>query len=249
MILFDNWSISCPGPLGMQFDHLSRRLDVAGDLPEGWEWDALLGLEGALDIIRLSATDTGVGAALTREQLPRSGWYHIQLRGTRGDEVRHTDVATVFVPESLSGDAAWPAVPSEFTQMEARLRELNNHPPIPGENGCWMLWDPDAGQYVDSEFPLSGGDGGGAGAVRYDKAQELSGGQKGQARDNIGALGTSELSGAINTALAQAKQSGEFDGADGYSPVRGTDYWTPEDQNAMVDSVLAALPNGDEVSY
>lgn len=39
------------------------------------------------------------------------------------------------------------------------------------------------------------------------------------------------------------------DGKDGYTPVRGTDYWTAEDKQAIVDDVLTALPNGDEVSY
>ena len=106
------------------------------------------------------------------------------------------------------------------------------------------------GGVVKLTFGLPRGDAGGVSdPVRYNTAQQLSDEQKRQARDNIGALGGDDLSDAVNTALAQAKQSGEFDGADGYSPVRGTDYWTPEDQNAMVDSVLAALPNGDEVSY
>ncbi len=39
------------------------------------------------------------------------------------------------------------------------------------------------------------------------------------------------------------------DGADGYTPQRGVDYWTAEDQQTIVDAVLAALPSGDEVSY
>ena len=65
----------------------------------------------------------------------------------------------------------------------------------------------------------------------------------------VGALSAETLPEAINTALAQAKASGEFDGADGNTPVRGKDYWTAADQQSIVDDVLAALPNGDEVSY
>ena len=38
-------------------------------------------------------------------------------------------------------------------------------------------------------------------------------------------------------------------GADGYTPQRGVDYWTADDQQAIVSQVLAALPSGDEVSY
>lgn len=37
-------------------------------------------------------------------------------------------------------------------------------------------------------------------------------------------------------------------GANGYTPVRGTDYWTTEDQASIVDAVLLALPTAEEVS-
>ena len=42
-------------------------------------------------------------------------------------------------------------------------------------------------------------------------------------------LSTSELSDAINTALDEAKDSGEFKGDPGETPVRGTHYWTESD--------------------
>ena len=38
-------------------------------------------------------------------------------------------------------------------------------------------------------------------------------------------------------------------GAAGYTPVRGTDYWTAEDQQAIVNYVLAALPTWEGGSY
>lgn len=38
-------------------------------------------------------------------------------------------------------------------------------------------------------------------------------------------------------------------GADGYTPQKGVDYYTEADKQEMVNAVLAALPNGDEVSY
>lgn len=48
----------------------------------------------------------------------------------------------------------------------------------------------------------------------------------------------------------QAKvDRGEFNGANGYTPQKGTDYYTEKDKQEMVDLVLDALPNGDEVSY
>ena len=38
-------------------------------------------------------------------------------------------------------------------------------------------------------------------------------------------------------------------GAPGKTPVRGTDYWTAADKAEIVADVLAALPDGTEVSY
>lgn len=94
--------------------------------------------------------------------------------------------------------------------------------------------------------------------------------------DEVGALSSETLLEAINTALAQAKESGEFDGApgqdgitptigdngnwylgntdtgnpsQGHTPQRVVDYWTAEDKQAIVYQVLAALPDGDEVGY
>lgn len=46
----------------------------------------------------------------------------------------------------------------------------------------------------------------------------------------------------VNEALLQAKESGEFDGEDGYTPVKGVDYWTDNEQAEMVQDVIAALP-------
>lgn len=37
-------------------------------------------------------------------------------------------------------------------------------------------------------------------------------------------------------------------GADGKTPVKGTDYWTAADKAEIVNDVLAALPAAEEVS-
>lgn len=77
--------------------------------------------------------------------------------------------------------------------------------------------------------------------------------EKAQARENIGALAESELSEAVDDALAHAKASGEFDGEDGYTPVKGKDYFdgytpvkgidyfTEADKVEMVTAVMEAI--------
>ena len=39
------------------------------------------------------------------------------------------------------------------------------------------------------------------------------------------------------------------DGADGYSPIRGTDYWTDADKASIVTDVINALPTWEGGSY
>lgn len=102
-------------------------------------------------------------------------------------------------------------------------------------------------------------------------------------------LSSEALPSAVNNALSQAKESGDFNGADGATftpsvssdgvlswsndagyenpaevnimgpegpegptgpkPVKGTDYWTAEDKDAMVSDVLAALPTWEGGEY
>lgn len=43
--------------------------------------------------------------------------------------------------------------------------------------------------------------------------------------------------------------AGKFNGAPGYTPKKGIDYYTEADKEEMVQAVLDALPDGDEVAY
>lgn len=38
-------------------------------------------------------------------------------------------------------------------------------------------------------------------------------------------------------------------GANGYTPVKGTDYWTEADKEAIVQDVLAAMPSAEGVAF
>ena len=155
MLIFSDWIIKTDGDLiARQYDNLTRELLVMGTLPEGWAWELLVQAGGSVNVIALAPREEGVGVTLTAEMLTKAGLYALQLRGGRGEEVRHTNVLQVVVPASLVGDATWPELPSEFSQAEERIRALNAHPPIPGDNGYWLLWDLEAEDYVESQLPL-----------------------------------------------------------------------------------------------
>lgn len=164
MIRFDNWQITAQGLLAQQYDNLTRRLDVEGDFPAGWSWSAMVEVGDYFDILALTPTETGVGAVLTRDQLAVPGYYTVQLKGVRGDKVRHTNKTRLYVAESLSGDAVWPEVPSEFSQIEQRIVAAGTaaeaaadraeaaavHAPALSESDTWLVWDPALGEYVDT---------------------------------------------------------------------------------------------------
>ena len=162
MIQFSNWTISalCGEAIARQYDNLSRTLTVAGEFPDGYDWAMMVRCKGKLNIISLAPVEGGIGVTLTNDMLALSGYYTMQLRGTQGDVVRNTNQIQVFIPESLSGDAQWPEVPSEFTQVEQTIIAINNNPPKPGINGFWMIYSPETGEYEESDIPIPG-DGGG----------------------------------------------------------------------------------------
>ena len=157
VIHYEDWRLwADPGPaVARQYDNLTRRLEITGDLPEGWDWTLLVQADREhLDLIALRPMEGGLGVDLTAEMLALSGYYTIQLRGNQGELVRHTNQVRIFIPSSLSGDANWPELPSEFSQAEADIRALNAHPPIPGDGGYWLVWDLDGEKYVTSSLPL-----------------------------------------------------------------------------------------------
>ena len=51
-------------------------------------------------------------------------------------------------------------LPSEFYQVERTITDINNHPPTPGENGYWMIWNPSTHKYETSDIkiPVYSGD-------------------------------------------------------------------------------------------
>ena len=130
MIVFNNWQISCTGVIAQQYDNLTRKVEIVGELPEGYEWSLLVECGENKDTLHLERTAAGAEVVLTQDNLSVSGYYKLQLRGNLAEDTsktRHTNPVQTFVPASLSGVGQWPEMPSEFAQIEQRLLELNAH--------------------------------------------------------------------------------------------------------------------------
>ena len=88
--------------------------------------------------------------------------FEVTLFGKSGTQEVPTNVVSLRLEKS---NTLWEKdAPEPQPSWLAKVIDLNNHPPIPGENGYWLLWDIDSGVYVESELPLpevsSGGSGG-----------------------------------------------------------------------------------------
>ena len=171
MLYMQDWHICVPADfsLGFEGDNNAVTLEISTDLPEDWDLKVDVAKDGEKNIIQLNRRDNVYYALLTSSMLADDGVYEMQVRGTLGDQVRHSNIFLSHVHNSINAtDAFPPPLPSEFEQMEDRLTSINNNPPQPGENGYWLIWDPDDMEYKESDIPLPA-EGGTVGTTDYNK--------------------------------------------------------------------------------
>ena len=77
--------------------------------------------------------------------------FYITLFGQNDNQEVPTNVVPLRLDKS---NTLWEKdAPEPQPSWIVKLIDLNNHPPVPGNNGYWMLWDTDKGTYVESELP------------------------------------------------------------------------------------------------
>lgn len=117
--------------------------------------------EQLYNIIDLTRTGNSCTTVLTKDMLPFTGKYIMQLRGISGDKVYHSDTFDCWVKYSIEPASTYDPVPSEFYQIEQNITEINNHPPYPDISGFWMIWNSQTHKYELSNIPVpteGGGD-------------------------------------------------------------------------------------------
>ena len=88
--------------------------------------------------------------------------FDVTMFGKGGSQEVPTNVVSMRLEKS---NTLWEQdAPEPQPSWLAKVIDLNNHPPVPGNKGYWLLWDTDKGEYVESDLPLpevSGGGGSG----------------------------------------------------------------------------------------
>ena len=80
--------------------------------------------------------------------------FDVTLFGKSGTQEVPTNVVSLRLEKS---NTLWEQdAPEPQPSWLAKVIDLNNHPPIPGKNGYWLIWDTDKGAYVESELAVSG---------------------------------------------------------------------------------------------
>ena len=78
--------------------------------------------------------------------------FDVTLFGKSGNQEVPTNVVALQLEKS---NTLWEQdAPEPQQSWLAKVIDLNNHPPVPGNKGYWMLWDTDSGAYVESDLPL-----------------------------------------------------------------------------------------------
>ena len=78
--------------------------------------------------------------------------FNITLFGKSGSQEVPTNVVSLRLEKS---NTLWEQdAPEPQPSWLAKVIDLNNHPPVPGNKGYWLIWDTDKGEYVESDLPL-----------------------------------------------------------------------------------------------
>ena len=141
------------GAICYEGDKNVRRLEFTGAQPDlQYKLDMERLSDGMKNVVELENRGGTLVLMMDGSVHIPAGRYHVQLR-TVGDTVRHSNKAFLTVRESIGAVDSFSAlVPTEMEQMEKRLTELYNHPPVPGDGGKWLVWDLAKDMYVDSSY-------------------------------------------------------------------------------------------------
>lgn len=140
----------------------------------------------------------------------------------------------------------------QYNGSDVGLKGTNGITPHIGDNGNWYIGSTDTGKPSHGVAGAKGDTGapGKDGVSPTVSTVATTGGTKVTITDAKGSHEFVVKDGAKGADGANGKDGADGEkGADGKTPIKGTDYWTAADKQEIVDSVIAALPDGTEVSY
>lgn len=136
-------------------------ISVLVDTDETWQYQLEVQFPegccavGALyTLINLERVENTCTTVVSNEILPFNGQYIMRLKGQSGDNVFYSEYFDAWIKYSIQPGETYNPIPNQYYQIERNIEELNAHPPIPGDDGYWLIWNLTTKQYEKSTFPL-----------------------------------------------------------------------------------------------
>ena len=182
MITMKAWQVYADNPhdlrIGYQGENLARRLEIAVEPAEDWQYKLdLCSAAGQANVLALAQQGGLLTADLERAHLAESGLCRAQVRGLNGTRERRSNIFYLEIGPSINAlEQFEPREPSEFAQMEQeitahsaaaqaaaaqaeqaadRAEQAAVHAPTV-QNGVWWVFDPASGAYIDTGVAAQG---------------------------------------------------------------------------------------------
>ena len=182
MITMKAWQVYADNPhdlrIGYQGENLARRLEIAVEPAEDWQYKLdLCSAAGQANVLALAQKGGLLTADLERAHLAESGLCRAQVRGLNGTRERRSNIFYLEIGPSINAIEQFePLEPSEFAQMEQeitahsaaaqaaaaqaeqaadRAEQAAVHAPTV-QNGVWWVFDPASGAYIDTGVAAQG---------------------------------------------------------------------------------------------
>ena len=182
MITMKAWQVYADNPhdlrIGYQGENLARRLEIAVEPAEDWQYKLdLCSAAGQANVLALAQKGGLLTADLERAHLAESGLCRAQVRGLNGTRERRSNIFYLEIGPSINAlEQFEPMEPSEFAQMEQeitahsaaaqaaaaqaeqaadRAEQAAVHAPTV-QNGMWWVFDPASGAYIDTGVAAQG---------------------------------------------------------------------------------------------
>ena len=182
MITMKAWQVYADNPhdlrIGYQGENLARRLEIAVEPAEDWQYKLdLCSAAGQANVLALAQQGGLLTADLERAHLAESGLCRAQVRGLNGTRERRSNIFYLEIGPSINAlEQFEPLEPSEFAQMEQeitahsaaaqaaaaqaeqaadRAEQAAVHAPTV-QNGMWWVFDPASGAYIDTGVAAQG---------------------------------------------------------------------------------------------
>lgn len=142
--------------IGFEQNNLVNNIVGTVDTEAGWEFSLKVYMTKTMQYnqIPLTRDNNIIFTKLTADMIPVGGKYVGQFEMTKGQQLAQTEKFEFWVENSINLNEVWTPIPTTFTELATNTRILQQHPPIPGDKGYWMLWDLETSEYKTSVYPL-----------------------------------------------------------------------------------------------